>query len=130
MLILGFYRPLLGLVDNFIHGVNVGQTFLLLISMSLGIAIGFIICSKLMSFLLSKHEQVTNFAIFGFVVGSLFAIFINQNMFQYLGILPDGANVIQTYEWFVAPIAAIVGAIGTFVLFYFVDKQKKEKENA
>ena len=130
MLILGFYKPLLGLVDNFIHGVNVGQTFLLLISMSLGIAVGFIICSKLMSYLYAKHNQATNYAIFGFVVGSLVGIFINQNMFEYLGILAGGEHVIQIYEWIVGPIAMLVGAAATLTLFYFVNKRKEQEEHA
>ena len=129
MLILGFYKPLLGLVDNFLNGVNIGQTLLLLVSMAIGIAVGFILCSKLMSWLLAKHNQITNFAIFGFIIGSVIGIFVNQDMFVYLGILTGGENTIQLYEWFVGPVLALAGAVGAYFLFKFADK-KKEEANA
>ena len=84
LLSIGFYEPILSslrrLLDNLfdINGlipevINFG---LLIV----GAIVGFILISLLMKWLLTHHRQAVNLAVFGFILGSLVAIFYNYEM--------------------------------------------------
>ncbi len=84
LLIFGYYQPILNTVsalkDSF------GHSLLVLVLFALGILIGFISIAKLMKFLLKKFPRGTHWAIIGFVVGSIPAIFLSFDYNTEIGV--------------------------------------------
>ena len=89
LLILGFYRPLIDSASSWgkqlIKGNfdNTGALLVMIIVFGIGCLIGVIFVSKVMTKLLEKHHDETYFAIIGFIIGSLFVLFINYQIWQY-----------------------------------------------
>ena len=87
LLLLGFYNPLLSytksVAEECVHGNwnSFGHLVLLLVCFAIGVIIGFYLISKLMHFLLAKFHDITFFAILGFVIGSIPALFCNYEIF-------------------------------------------------
>lgn len=89
LMLLGYYAPIFalieGLKDSFLHSA------LVLIIFAAGLIIGFFTIAKIMKILLEKYPRGTHWAIFGFVLGSIPAIFI---VFDYSAAPPfDGLQV-------------------------------------
>ena len=81
LVIIGYYEPMLELISNIVHFTNFGHNFLMALIFGIGMIVGIIIISKIMGFLLKKHEVKTYFAIIGFVTASVINIFIS--LFEY-----------------------------------------------
>jgi len=89
LILLGFYSNLITktvdiakecLQDNW---SRFGQQFGILCCFAIGVIIGFYFISKLMNNLLSKHREITFFAILGFVSGSVVSLFYNFEIVKY-----------------------------------------------
>ncbi len=110
LMILGYYEPILGLISglmsNFWHAAGVLAVF------AAGLLAGFFSIAKLMKFFLNKFPRGTHWAIFGFVLGSLPAIFI---VFDY-SVRPDAIQI------GVGVALCVVGALGTFLLTKYAEK--------
>ena len=119
LMVIGFYQPILNLVDfsNFWPNVSLGFVF------ALGVLVGFIIFSKLMNKLITNHKRGTLFVVIGFILGSLISIFVNSQMLTYfksnLGLL----------DYILAPILLIVG-LTLSILFVFYTRKHKRGEYA
>ena len=132
LLVLGFYQPLLNTIHEAVHFNNFGQNVGLLACFLVGIIVGFFLISKLMKFLLEKHRIITFYGILGFIIGSLPALYLNNDIWfgeegGYVGI----ANHI--WEFPVGIVILIGAAVGTFFLLRYVSKRREEKveeENA
>ena len=122
LLVVGFYKPILNLVHIEEIQANPGRFFGLLGIFAGGVVIGFFLFSYLMNYLLDKHPQSTHYAIIGFVGGSLIAIFVNSDMFDYL---QNKANIL---DWILAPIFVVIGVVLAYLLVHFSRKQKAEEE--
>lgn len=74
LLILGFYEPLLNTISALktapIHSILVFCLFII------GLLIGFFTIAKLMKYLLNKFPRIVSWIIFGFVTGSIIAIYL------------------------------------------------------
>lgn len=120
LLILGYYNEILGtfslLKDDFGHSVLVLLTF------AVGIIVGFFSIAKLMKLLLNKFPRATNWAIIGFVAGSIPAIFITYNNnfpdFQY--------NALSAAHIAVGCVLCVLGIIGAYALTAFVKSRDKK----
>lgn len=78
LLILGYYNPIVAVItDHFFKGVDLLESFLILMSVGLGIVTGFIIVSIIMKKLLSRFRRGTFYAILGFIVGSIPSVYIS-----------------------------------------------------
>ena len=78
LLILGYYNPIVNLItDHLLAGKDVAVSILVLGATALGIAVGFILISVIMKFLLKNYPRATYFAIIGFIVGSVPTIYIS-----------------------------------------------------
>ena len=109
LMVIGFYQPILDLVDfsNFWPNVSLGFVF------ALGVLVGFIIFSKLMNKLITNHKRSTLFVVIGFIVGSLVSIFVNSQMFAYFR---DGFWLL---DYILGPILLIVGlTLSTLFVLY------------
>ena len=90
LLVIGFYRPLVDHTRLWAGNVvkngdwsNVGKLIGMLGCFAIGCLIGVILISKLMRILLDKHHDSTYVAITGFIVGSIFALYFNYEIYNY-----------------------------------------------
>lgn len=73
LMILGYYNPVINLISEMFHG-DVAHNMLILGVFGLGIAIGIIAISKLLTMLFKKYKTKTYFGVLGFVFASIIAI--------------------------------------------------------
>lgn len=124
LLVIGFYGPIFKLPGNIVDGTNRWHSLGLLSTFAVGVIVGFIVFSKLMDHLLSKHKKSTYYTIIGFVCGSLIAIFVNSNMFDYL------KNSAWLLDWILGPILFVVALVLSYLLVLYVRKHPQEKEES
>lgn len=119
LMVIGFYQPILDLVDfsNFWPNVSLGFVF------ALGVLVGFIIFSKIMNKLITNHKRGTLFVVIGFIIGSLISIYINSQMFAYF------KNGFGLLDYILAPILLIIGLVLS-TLFVLYTRKHKGEENA
>ncbi len=129
LLVVGFYKPILNLVNIDLIKENPGRFFGLIGSFAGGVIIGFFLFSFLMSYLLEKHTLSTHYTILGFVAGSLVSIFVNADMFTYLNELSTRDGVMRYLDWILAPIFITIGLILAFLLIKYARKCKINAEN-
>ncbi len=118
LLIFGFYQPILNLISDLkttpLHSIVVLLIFII------GLVIGFLTISKLMKFLLTKYNRITNWCIVGFVIGSLPALLIQFNY----------SKINDSLTIWVSVILCIVFTILSYLLTSFMDKKiNSKKEN-
>ena len=116
LMIIGFYEPILKLVDFSNFGPNVLLGFVF----ALGVLVGFIILSKLMSTLFEKHRISTLYVVIGFIFGSLISIFVNSKMFSYIG---AGLSLL---DCILGPILLGVGLLLSFLMMKYMRKHQGE----
>lgn len=119
LLILGYYTSILNAVSAL--KVNFGHSLLVLALFALGLVIGFFTIAKLMKFLLNKFPRGTLWAIIGFVIGSIPAIFLS---FDWQG---EGIPPITTTHIIVGAALCVAGIIATFALTAYVEAKMKKK---
>ena len=119
LLVIGFYQPILNLVDfsNFWPNVSLGFVF------ALGVLAGFIILSKIMNRMITNHRIATLYVVVGFIFGSLISLFVNSQMFAYIG---DGLKLLDSI---LGPVLLLVG-ITLSTLFVVYTRKHKGEENA
>ena len=124
LMVLGFYDKMLALVLKIPE--QPGLSILRLAIFAVGVAIGFVFFSKLMKYMFEKHESTTNCMVFGFLSGSIIAIFVNSNMFNYF----EHTGVTQL-DMILSPIFGVIGlAISIAIYFYMKKHPQSEEENA
>ena len=121
LLILGYYNEILDTVS--LIKVDFGHSVLVLLLFALGIIIGFFSIAKLMKYLLNKFPRATNWAIIGFVAGSIPAIFItyNNNFPDFVYSSLNAAHIA------VGCVLCVLGIIATFALTAFVESKNNQK---
>jgi putative membrane protein len=84
LLDIGFYEPILNSLRRLLESINdwvalapelINFTFL-----GVGALIGFFVISRLMAFLLKRYRTAVNLGVFGFILGSLVAIYFNYEI--------------------------------------------------
>lgn len=119
LMVIGFYQPILNLVDfsNFWPNVSLGFVF------ALGVLAGFIILSKLMNKMITNHRIATLYVVVGFIFGSLISLFVNSQMFAYIG------QGLKLLDCILGPILLAVG-ITLSTLFVIYSRKHKGEQNA
>lgn len=119
LMVIGFYKPILDLVDfsNFWPNVLLGFVF------ALGVLAGFIILSKVMNKMITNHRVATLYVVVGFIFGSLISIFVNSQMLTYIG---DGLKLL---DCILGPVLLAVG-ITLSTLFVRYSRKHKGEEDA
>ncbi len=132
LLVVGFYKPILNLVNFDEISSNPGRFIGLIGCFALGVVIGFFLISYLMNYLLDKHEQSTHYAVIGFVGGSLVAIFANSDMITYLTYLESKTGFAAILDLILTPIFVVIGLFLATLLTRYARKCRveEEKENA
>ncbi len=132
LLIFGYYRPLVSLVtEHLLRGDQVGVSLLVLACAGAGILVGFFAISVLMRWLLRRFPRGTYYAILGFIVGSVVAV--------YATTVKDGAAsssaaaltalYSQPWYWVVTVLFFLAGiALSLLLVFYARRRGAKGKD--
>lgn len=121
LLIFGYYNPIVDMVTNhFFKGNDIGTSILVLGCTGFGIALGFILISKLMKFLLSTCPRGTYFAILGFIIGSIPTVYVStaKDAGYTLSTLPS-----SVIHWIMCAVMLAVGFAISFALVIFSKKK-------
>ena len=123
LLIFGYYNPLVSVATKEIfQSGKTGVALLVLFTVALGILVGFFGISFLMKFLLKKFPRGTYFAILGFIVGSIPAVFVSVANGE-----PLAALMPTPWHWVVAVVLFVAGAAISYALVRMVKKKKKRE---
>ena len=141
LLVIGFYRPLIDTVKTWgsdcLHGnwSNFPQLLGVIGCFGLGCLIGVVLVSKIMAILLEKHRNSTLFTIIGFIIGSIFVLFFNYEIFNYYlnwsGKVFDNINPLlpMWLEMIIGFATLAVCYVGSYALVRLERKNRKEERN-
>lgn len=115
LMILGYYTPILGLISSLTS--DFWHSALVLALFAIGLVIGFFSIAKLMKFFLNIFPRGTRWAIIGFVLGSIPAIFI---VFDYAASPMNGLQIAAGI------ILCALGAVATYALTAYVEGKIKK----
>ena len=139
LLVIGFYRPMVdnatlwakeiltaGNWSHFPHLLGLVGCF------GIGCLIGVVLISKLMNILLKKFYEVTYFAIIGFILGSIFVLFFNYDIFNYYlywaGTVVEGVKINPIMPIYVEiPVGIVILGVSLF-LSYLLVRHNRNKE--
>ena len=132
LILLGFYKPLImtttDVAKECLHGnwSHFGNQIAILGCFFIGILIGFFIVSKTMNYLLRKYRVNTFYGIIGFVLGSIFALFFNFEIYEYYQKWSLGINgyLKKEYEIIIGVILLVVFAVLSYLLVRYENKKK------
>ena len=130
LLLLGFYTPLINYTTTTVKACfkgnwsNFGSLIGVLGCFAVGVILGFYLISKLMHYLLSNHHDVTFFAIIGFVVGSVVALFFNYEIYNYYLVWSSGQYIYMPL--YIEIPVGIVLLIVTCILSYMLVRYKRK----
>lgn len=84
LMLIGYYEPILNVVNNLTSFNNVGANLLTMLPFLLGIVIGIVVIAKIIEFCLNKYHTATYYVILGFVLSSVISVFyeVAQNPFN------------------------------------------------
>lgn len=123
LMVIGFYDKILNLVKQIAS--QPGWSILRLFTFAVGVLLGFVLFSKLMKKLFEKHPRIANFVVLGFLVGSIIAIYVNDQMFDYL------KSSLGTLDYVLSPVFLIVGFVISYLIVRYERKhQESELPNA
>ena len=127
LLVIGFYKPILDTIHSLVHGENIFQNAGLLACFIVGIILGFFFISKLMKYLLEKHRVITFYAILGFIIGSLPALFLNVDLWLGDGVSYAGI-IANPIELTIGIPLLIIGAVATYFVLKIADKKEENNQ--
>lgn len=122
LLIFGYYNPIFDTVSGL--KTDFGHSILVLFLFAVGLVVGFFSIAKLMKLLMKKFPRGTGWAIIGFVIGSIPAIFItyNKNFPEFVYTSLNAAHIA------VGCVLCVLGIIGSYALTAFVEAKNKKSE--
>ncbi|MDE6274603.1 MAG: DUF368 domain-containing protein, partial [Clostridiales bacterium] len=126
LLIFGYYNPLVSLItESLLQGYEVGTCLLVLLCAGLGVVVGFFGISKLMKFLLKKFPRGTYFAIVGFIVGSIPAVYVStiRGADEALSALYS-----SPWYWILSAAMLIIGFALSYALVRYARKAAAKRE--
>ncbi|MDE6504627.1 MAG: DUF368 domain-containing protein [Clostridia bacterium] len=119
LLIFGYYTSILNTVSAL--KVDFGHSILVLALFGIGLIVGFFSIAKLMKFLLHKFPRGTSWAIIGFVVGSIPAIFLS---FDWAA---EGVPAFSSLHMAAGALLCIFGLIASFAFTAYADARNEKK---
>ena len=119
LLIFGYYTSILNTVSAL--KTDFGHSVLVLALFAAGLIIGFFSIAKLMKFLLKKFPRGTGWAIIGFVVGSIPAIFLS---FDWAA---EGVPALSSLHMAAGALLCIAGLIASFAFTAYADARNQTK---
>ena len=80
LMLIGYYQPILKVINNITSFNNVFNNFLLLIPLGIGVVIGILLITKLLEYLFTKYKEITYYGIIGFLIASIITLIISINL--------------------------------------------------
>lgn len=122
LLIFGYYNSIFDTVSGL--RTDFGHSILVLALFAVGLIVGFFSIAKLMKLLMKKFPRGTNWAIIGFVVGSIPAIFItfDNNFAEY----HHSYATLSTAHIIVGVVLCVLGIIASYALTAYVEARNKK----
>jgi len=123
LLIFGYYNPIVSmLTEHLLLGQDVGVSLGVFACLAVGMVGGFFGVSVLMKQLLKRFPSGTYFAILGFILGSIPAIYLSvaKEAGLTLAILPTSA-----WGWIATVLLFLAGAAASLALVYVAKKKTK-----
>lgn len=117
LMILGYYQPIFNTFAT-IFSVPL-HSILVLGIFAMGLVVGFFTIAKIMQILIDKFPRATYWAISGFVIGSIPAIFI---VFDYSTV------PLNWWQFLIGGALLVSGTVATYLFTAYVEK-KKQNEN-
>lgn len=140
LLLMGFYKPLISYTTDVATAClkdgnwsSFGSLVGILGMFAIGVLAGFYCISKLMHFLLAKYHDLTFYAIIGFVVGSIPALFFNYEIYSYYQVWAANSYIYMPLyvEIPIGIVLFILAAFGSYLLVRYkrkIDAQELENE--
>ena len=109
----------------------------MILCFGIGCLIGVVLVSKIMTYLLKKDHDTTYFGIIGFIIGSLFVLYFNYEIYNYYlnwasMPLPDGVVInpllSMPIEIIIGVVVLIIAAIGSYILVKVQRKYQNSPE--
>ena len=116
LLIFGYYQPILDTISALL--TSFGHSVLVLALFALGLVVGFFTIAKLMKLLMKKFPRGTGWAIFGFVIGSIPAIFMTK---EFITAPVDGIQIA------IGAILCLAGVIASYALAAYAEGRSSTK---
>lgn len=111
LLVICFYQEIFELI-RFKNGL---KDFALLVCFAIGVFVGFVFWSILMNKVLSKHHRGTLYVVLGLVLGSLFSIFYNSSMVEWMH-----GDKFGLLEWILGSCLLVLGLIISLMFSRYV----------
>ncbi len=124
LLIFGYYNPIVDmLLNHLLRGDQIGICLAVFACLGVGIVVGFFAISLLMKFLLKKFPKATYFAIIGFIVGSVPAVYAStiRESSEALSVLYS-----SPLYWIAAVCLFAIGLGLSLLLVVYAKKSKKQ----
>ena len=106
LMLIGYYEPILNLVNNITSFKNLGPNLILIFTFMLGVFIGIIFISKIIEWCLKHYKRETYYAIIGFVLSSIISVIYEVSKFPFnlthliIGIVLLVINTVLVYKVF------------------------------
>ncbi len=124
LLIFGYYTPIVKLVtDHLLRGSDVGISLAVLACAGVGVVAGFFLISVLMRFLLKKFPRGTYYAILGFIVGSIVAVYSTTVKDTPAALAPLYQS---PWYWIVSALLLVVGVALSLLLYWYSKRKEKQ----
>lgn len=130
LLIFGYYNPVVRLLtENLLHGIEVGTCLLVIFCLAVGLIAGFFAISVLMKRLLKSYPRGTHFAILGFIVGSVPAVYVSTLRQAAEAENAAALEALNTNPWYwvVAVLLLLAGIALSLLLVWYAKKKRKEE---
>ena len=80
LMLIGYYQPILKVINNITSLNNVFNNILLLIPLGLGIVVGILLITKILEYLFTKYKEITYYGIIGFLIASIITLIISISL--------------------------------------------------
>ncbi len=130
LLIFGYYNPIVDLLLNhLLRGDQIGICLAVFACLGVGIVVGFFAISLLMKFLLKKFPKATHFAIIGFIIGSVPAVYAStiRESIEKMGAEALAVLHASPLYWIAAVCLFAVGAGLSLALVLYSNKKLKKQ---
>ena len=104
LMTVGYYNGILATVNNLFDFSMFWENVAILIPFGLGVVVGILLISKLITYLLNKFEVKTYFAIFGFIFSSLIVMFFKNSI------------TFNIVEFIIGLVLLVIGFIGSYLI--------------
>jgi len=115
LMILGFYQPILNTIS--LISTSPLHSILVLGIFAVGLVIGFFTIAKIMQLMIEKFPRATYWAITGFVIGSIPAIFI---AFDY------STAPLDAWQFIIGGALLIAGTVATYLFTSYAEKKAQK----